>query len=313
MIKILKRKKKSKLNPGVFASRSVSDKIVYGIAVFFLAVVCLTQFYLVFWMCYTALKDDIDMYISMFALPRPDSLHFENFSNVIKLIRVELFVPSQGYVSFGIPTLFINSILLAFFMPLQGQLVTTICAYIFAKYRFKGRNLMLKINYFVIIFPIVGSLASSLKINTLLGRYDNFLLMCIMGAHPFTGLGLLIQMSFYSAIPKEMMEAARMDGAGHLATYFRIHFPIMLPTIFLYYVLAIFGAWNDYMTPLVWLPSFPNIALGVYQFQYDAAKYAATLPQILAAFIMMSIPSVIFYLCNQRLIASKMVMAGLKG
>ena len=171
---------------------------------------------------------------------------------------------------------------------------------------------MLNINLFVIIFPIVGGLASSLQVSHFLGRYDNLLMMCITGAHPFTGLGLLIQMGFYEAIPKEMMEAAQIDGANHWQTFINIHFPVILPTFFLYYMLAIFGSWNDYQTPLVWLPSYPNVALGIYQFQYDAAKYAATLPQVLAGFVYMSIPTVVFYFLNQELLTSRMVMAGLK-
>ena len=305
--------KRDKLNPGVFGTKSIFDKILYGVTLACLAVVCLVQLYLVIWMIYSSVKDDIDMFISLFGLPKSGNFHWENYSNVFKLIRVELYVPGEGYVSYGISTLVGNSILLAAVMPIQGLLVGTITAYIFAKYRFVGRGLMLKINYFIMIFPIVGGLASSLKVNYFLGRYDNLVMMCITGAHPFTGMGLLIQMSFYNAIPNEMMEAAQIDGAGHMQTYFHIHFPLMFPTIMLYYVLAVFGAWNDYMTPLIWLPSLPNVALGIYQFQYDAAKYAATLPQVLAAFVMMSIPSVIFYLCNQKLIVSKMVMSGLKG
>ena len=303
--------KRNKLNPGVFGTKSIWDKVIYSFSLLCLAIVCLFQLYLVIWMCYSALKDDIDMFISLFGLPK--TLHWENFTNIFKLIRVELYVEGQGYVSYGLPVLFRNSIIYALFAPIQGQVVMTITAYIFSKYRFKGRDFLLKINYFVMIFPIVGSLASSLKVNYALGRYDNFLMMMLTGASPFGGLGLLIQISFYDAIPKEMMEASQIDGAGHFQTFFHIHLPIMLPTIFLYYILGVFGTWNDYMTPLVWLPSMPNVALGIYQFQYDAAKYAATLPQVLAAFILMSIPTTIFYICNQKLIVSRMVMTGLKG
>lgn len=305
--------KRNRLNPGVFGTKSFWDKILYGFSLFCLFAVCFLQLYLLLWMCYSSLKDDIDMFISLFALPKYNALHWENFSTAIKLIRAELFIEGQGYVSFGLPVLIKNSVILALVLPIQGQIVMTITAFILAKYQFKGRDLLLKINYFVMIFPIVGSLASSLKVNYLLGRFDNLFMMCVTGAHPFGGLGLLIQMSFYAAIPKEMMEAAQVDGASHFQNFFHIHLPIVLPTVFLYYILAVFGAWNDYMTPLVWLPSLPNVALGIYQFQYDAAKYAATLPQVLAAFILMSIPTIIFYLMNQKMIASRLVMTGLKG
>lgn len=298
---------------GVYSTRSVADKIVLTVVIVLLLMVALSQMYVLFWMLYTSLKDDVALFLDMFALPKIGEFCWSNYSSILKLVRVSIFVPGKGYVSYGFGTLLRNSFLLTVFMPLQGQIVSTITAYILSKYRFKGRSFLLAVNFFVIIFPVVGDLASGLKINYAIGRYDNFIMMCVTGAHPFTGLNLLIQMSFYDAIPKEMMEAARIDGAGHFTTFFRIHFPLILPTFFLYYMLAVFASWNDYMTPLVWLPSFPNLALGMFQFQYDAAKYAATLPQVLAGFVIVSIPSVVFYLCNQKLITSRMVMSGLKG
>ena len=307
------KSRKNKRVQGVFGTKSVSDKVVFGVAYGFLALVALTQLFLLVWMIYSSLKDDIDMFMDIFAPPSPSNLHFENYSTVLSLIKVTIYNSDKGYVSYGLGTLFGNSILLAFLLPLGSQITVTVCAYILSKYRFVGRELLLKINFFVIIFPVVGSLASSLKVNYFLGRYDNLLLMIILGNHPFAGLGLLIQMSFYAAIPKEMMEAAEIDGAGHFAAFIRIHVPIIFPTILLYYVLAVFSSWNDYMTPLIWLPHLPNVALGMFQFQYDSAKYAASLTEVLAGFVMFSIPSILFYLLNQKQIMSRMVMTGLKG
>lgn len=303
--------RKYRIKDGLYSTKSVTDKIVITFSIIGLCIVAFSQFYLLFWMIMTSLKDDIDVFISMFGLPK--TLHFENYVNVIKLIKVSLFVPNKGYVDFKLGTLIFNSIVLATCLPLMGMIVGQISAYIFAKYQFVGREFMLKINLFVMIFPIVGNLASSLRLNYLIGRYDNLFMMCVTGCTPFGGMSLLIMMSFYNAIPKEMMEAAQIDGAGHFTTFLRIHFPLILPTFLLYYMLAIFGAWNDYMTPLVWLPSYPNVALGMYQFQYDSSKYAATLSEVLAGFVMLSVPTVVFYLINQNFLASRMVMAGLKG
>lgn len=298
---------------GIYSTKSIADKIVLTVALVMLLIVAITQFYVLFWMIYTSLKDDIALFLNMFALPKIGEFQWSNYLDIFKLVRASVYVAGKGYVEYGFGTLLRNSFVLAILLPVQGQVVQTVTAYIFAKYRFKGRGFLLAVNFFVIIFPVVGNLASGLKINNLIGRYDNLVLYVIMGAHPFSGLNLLIQMSFYEAIPKEMMEAARIDGAGHMTTFLRIHFPLVLPTFFLYYMLAVFGSWNDYNTPLVWLPSMPNLALGMFQFQYDAAKYAATLPQILAGFVIVSVPSVVFYLCNQKLITSRMVMSGLKG
>ena len=116
-----------------------------------------------------------------------------------------------------------------------------------------------------------------------------------------------------NTIDDSVIEAARVDGAGHFRTFVQIVLPSVLPTIAVFYLLGVLGMWNDYMTPLLWLPTYPNLALGMFQFQYDSAKYAATLPVILCGFVIVSVPSVIFYFCNQKLITSKMMVGGLKG
>ena len=297
---------------GIFSTKNAADIIILLFTLLILCIVCFFQFYLVFWMLSTSLKDDIDLYTNMYGFPDFSNLKFSNYKNVLYLVRVEQYVDGVGYVNIGLPRLLLNSVLIAFIMPLQGIFWNNICAYIFSKYQFKGRELMLKINFLVIVLPALGGLAAQLKINHMIGRYDNFIMMCLTGVHPFTGLNLLVMMSFYRSIPKEMMEAAKIDGAGHFVTFFFIHVPLMLPIIFFYYMMGVFGAWNDYMTSLVWLPSMPNLALGIYQFQYDSVKYAATLPEVRACFAMVSVPTVLFYLTNQKFIVKRMVMTGLK-
>lgn len=87
----------------------------------------------------------------------------------------------------------------------------------------------------------------------------------------------------------------------------------MLPTGAVLFVLGFLGSWNDYMTFLTWLPSYPNLAVGLYLFQYESAIYMVGTPTVLAGFTVAAIPTSLLYLCSRKLIMSKFTVGGLKG
>ena len=93
---------------------------------------------------------------------------------------------------------------------------------------------------------------------------------------------------------------------------FRIIVPMVLPTAVAQYLLGFIGAWNDYMTVVTWLPSYPNLAFGMFMFQTEAARYGAGMPHILAGFVIVAIPTSILWVAGQKLITSKIMIGGLK-
>lgn len=302
--------KKAKEKRYPLFERSWASCILFGIALVMLVLIVLAQIYPLLWMINTSLRLDTEVFLSMFG--PPNALHFENYSSVWDLIGVDVFMAGYGYVRYNIGRLLGNSVLIAVLMPIKGTVSSVITAYIIAKYKFKGSGILVGINIFVMVLPIVGSLPSQLKIYNVLGMYDNFVMQALLGASPF-GFNLLVYIGMFKGVPDAYLEAARIDGAGHFRTFVQIALPPILPTVAVFYLLGVLGSWNDYQTPLMWLPSYANLAYGMFQFQYDTAKYAATLPQIMAGFIIVSVPSVIFYFCNQKLITSKMMVGGLKG
>jgi ABC-type glycerol-3-phosphate transport system permease component len=307
-LKIFNRRSKEK-RTRVFG-KSVSSNIVFGLTLFILLVVCAAQLYPVLWMLSASVKSDFDLYNNMFGFPV--DFHFHNYSDVLYLLRADILIPGKGFVSYGFGRLLLNSVILSLIGPVAGFFSVVPFAYIMARYKFKGRGFFMTLNYIIMILPITGALPSQLKIYHALGMYNNVVLLNILGAMPF-GLQMLIYLGFFKGVAGDYAEAAEIDGAGQFRIFLQIMLPAVLPAIAVFYIMGVLGKWNDYMTPLIWLPSFPNLALGVFQFQYDAAKYAATLPQIMAVFVVVSIPSVFFFVTNQRLMTSKLMVGGLKG
>lgn len=309
---MIKIKKNALRKNNVFSKKNPVNNIIWTIAYAFLALVCFFQVYIIFWMLYTSLKDDLMLFEDMFALPPIKDMQWKNYVTIFDRIKVKIFSEKKGYATYTFLDMVGNGALLSFLLPISG-IVSTVCtAYVISKYEFPGRKLLLQINLFVMIIPVVGNLASSLKINHMIGRYDNLFMQTILGGQPF-GMNLLIYIGMFNRIDKEYAEAAMMDGAGPLRIFCSVMLPMIKSTVFVFYILAVLATWNNYELPLIWLPSYPNIAFGINQFQVDASKYGAILPEVLAGFVIISIPSVAFFAVNQKLIASKMVVGGLKG
>ena len=193
--------------------------------------------------------------------------------------------------------------------------LTTMMAYIIAKYRFPGRNAIYTIGIIVMIVPIIGAGPSAMLIKRLLGIYDNMPLLILTGPScVFSGLNFLLLYGNFKQLPWDYAEAVFVDGGGHYSAFFRMYLPMALPTMAVIFILAFLGSWNDYNTFLVWLPSTPNLAYGLYIFQNKAhALYKASMPEIMAGFTVVIIPTTILYLASQKLILSKFTVGGLKG
>ena len=306
------RKKNALITNRVFTKQDIANNILWAITYSFLFIVCAIQVYIIFWMFFSSFKDDIDMFLDMFGLPFINNLKFENYKTVLKLIKITIYSNKVGVVEYNMWDMAYNSVLIAVLLPIKSSVVAVSTAYVLSKYNFGLKKFLLSVNLFVIVMPGISTLASQLKIAHFVGTYDNLLMQTLLGAHPF-GFNLLIYLSMFNAIDKAYMEAAQIDGAGHFTVFVKIMLPMIAPTVFVFYILAVLGGWSNYEITLIWLPSYPNLARGIYEFQHNTSLFGATMPQVLAGFIIISIPSIIFYLFNQRLIASKMIVGGLKG
>ena len=279
--------------------------VITGIIIFTHALSLILPF---IWMLITSFKGIIDYQESFLGLPKV--WHFENYQSVFTLMKVDVKVNGEMY-RYGVWNMLVNSVLLAVFKPFFGVLSVALMSYAVACYSFIGKKFWFNVNLFVMMIPIVGSLANTLVIYKNFHIYNNLWMYIILPGGPF-GFNFLLLYGVFKAIPKSYSEAVFIDGGGHFTVMFKIVFPLVIPTLFTLYILSFISAWNDYSPSLVFLPSVPNIAYGLYLYQYDSAKYGAILPEILAAFVVCSIPSVILYIASQKVIASSLRMGGLK-
>lgn len=260
------------------------------------------------WMIMTSFKGRLDYADSFLGLPT--TWRFENYTSIFEILKVEVIRNGQFY-EYNIFGMLGNSLILAVFKSFFSLLSVVLCAYCVAKYDFKLRKLLFNINIFVMVIPIVGSLATTLTVYRQFGIYNNFLMYIIFPGSPF-GFNFLLLYGAFKAIPNSYSEAVFIDGGGHLTVFLRVIIPVMLPTLSALYILSFIGLWNDYSASLIYLPSVPTLAYGLYLFQYDSAKYGASLPEVLAGFAICSIPSVVLFCSFQKVITKSLTVGGLK-
>ncbi|MER6626768.1 carbohydrate ABC transporter permease [Streptomyces sp. NPDC000987] len=221
---------------------------------------------------------------------------------------------ADGIADISIRTFFQNSLLYAG-GSVAGILIScSLTAYAFAKIRFTGRNLLfslmigtLLLPYHVLLIPQYVMFQKMELINTyvplLLGKY--------LATEAFF---VFLMVQFMRNLPKELDEAARIDGCGHLRTYWSIVLPLCRPALITSAIFTFINAWNDFMGPLIYLnePGKYTVSLGMMMFR-DSDGVAANYGGLIAMSLVALLPVLLFFLAFQRYLIDGMATSGLKG
>jgi len=192
-----------------------------------------------------------------------------------------------------------------------GEVFTSALAgYAFAKINFKGKNLVFVIYIATLMFPNQMLLVPRFSLYRLMGLYNTLWALICPGV--FTAFGTFLFKQFFSTIPDELIEAAKLDGCYHLKILLRIVLPLSMPVICTLIIFSFVGTWNAYENPLVFLSNKKlfTLPLGLLQFQSDeATNYGA----IMAASVISIMPVFLIFLGLQKYFISGIAMSGIKG
>lgn len=212
---------------------------------------------------------------------------------------------------FGIPDLLFNSVFYAFGCAAAFTLCPVVVAYATARFKYAFSKVVYAFVIVTMALPIVGSMASEITMLKNLGIYDTFPAMFILRFN-FLSIYFLILFAQFSSLPMDYTEAAKIDGASNLRIMFEIILPQALNTIVTVFVLSFISYWNDYQIPLLYLPSYPTAAFGIYDFVRNSANAGAYVPTQLAATIIMTIPIIVVFIIFNRKIRVSVSMGGIK-
>ena len=288
----------------------IIDRIFKGFIFASFAFLSLLILIPLFWVVYTSLNDLYTYLINPLAFPK--ELQFQNYVRAFNGLSISVWDNENAVIiEYNIYSMFGNSVIIASVSSLFGVIAPALLGYTTAKYKFKGNDLLFSINLLVMTLPIYGSLSSQLLIFKALNLYDNLLPYLIVG-HTGMGMSFMIYRGSFKSMPNEYKEAASLDGAGHF-TIMLIYFRLLMPLFVAYFMLGFIGAWNNYMNCVIWLPSYPNLAYGIYVFREFGTIQGFTTPEMLAGFVIVAIPSVLLWTISQRFVGDRMVAGSLKG
>lgn len=266
----------------------------------------------ILWGLSTSLKTDLDFYLNPFWLPDGWFWNWQwsNYSYAFMnfVVKVEA---GAGFRIIYMEEMFLYTILYALGCAFFQSFVCCVVAYMVAKFDYFFSKVIYTVVIVAMILPIVGSLPSEIQMSRALGFFDTIWGMWIMKSH-FLGMYFLVFHAMFRGIPKEFADAARVDGAGNFQVLFSIMMPLVRNTLFTVILLNFIGYWNDYQVPLIYLPSYPTIAYGLYLFNFSTINSLSTIPMKITGCMIMMLPILIVFLIFRNRLIGNISIGGLK-
>ncbi len=246
-------------------------------------------------------------------------LEFENYIEAIKNISFATIDPNQQkIVEYTMPVLLYNTFIYAIGTPLVSIGLIAITSYVVWRYgpMFKwvafSFTLVILCNY----FTISGGLPAQLMFLKKLNIYDNLWGILFWNSGGF-GARFFLYYAAWKGVPKDYAEAAEIDGAGQLQTYFSVMFPMTKGLYWTFFLSMFIALWNDFDFTVFYMPTHPTLSYAAWQLQNTAALMGNKLsetPVRMAGIIVTVIPVVIlFIIFNDKLLNPDIRIGGLKG
>lgn len=262
----------------------------------------------IIWGVITSFKSQTDFRINIIGLP---SEWVWNYSAVYERFTIPVFTDG-GTQNITMLQMFLNSILYAVGCAFFSTLIPCITSYLCACYDYALSKVIYLIVIVTMVLPIVGSMPSEIRVARALGVYDQFWGMWLLKAN-FLGMYFIVFYNQFKAMPKAYSEAARIDGAGNWRIMTSIMFPLIRNTFMTVMLIKFIEFWNDYQTPLIYLPTKPTISLGVYHMAYTTINELSTVPMRMTIAVIALVPVLILFLCCHKRLLGNLTLGGIKG
>lgn len=261
----------------------------------------------VFWMVSTSLKLEKHLFDQPPEwIPRP--VEFKNYVDAWD--KLASIAPGLTFLRIMGNTLFIT--VLAMFAEMFSA---AIVAYGFARFEFKGRDVIFFIMLATMMIPGTLMLIPTFLIWKNLGLINSYDPMTVPAWFAWGPSYVFLLRQFFLTIPREMEDAATVDGANTVQTFFYIMLPLVKPAFLAIGVLSFMGNWNNFQAPLIYLNTtqmFPLI-LSIQFFQQSLSKEAPKWHYMMAMATMMALPILVLFFAAQRYFIEGLTVGAVKG
>ncbi len=241
---------------------------------------------------------------------QPDSLRLTFIPDPISLQGWET---AFNDLSPSLPVLFLNSAILAAAVTIANLVLGSMAGYAFARLRFPGREFLFLLVLATLMIPDQLRLVPIYQLFTGVGLVKGdvqYFAVFLVLAISATSVFLLRQ--FFLSIPRDLEEAAKIDGAGFVTTFLRVMLPLTGPALAAVAIISFQGTWNGFFWPLIFLQERDNwtLPLGLSQFRF---QYFTVWPPLMAVVTMATLPILAIYVFFQRYFVAGIAASGVKG
>lgn len=248
------------------------------------------------WLITTSLTEPTEA----FALPPrwvPVPFSLENFTYVVDLIPI-------GRMA-------LNSLLVSVISVVGSLLTASLAAYGFSRIKFRGRDQIFLVLLTALMVPGQLTIIPIFILMRRLELIDNLAALWLPALINVFAIFFLRQ--YFNTIPRDLDEAARIDGAGHLRILFQIMLPLAGPALSALAILGFEASWNNYFGPLIFLTSPEKMTLPIGLVSLSAGQGGGPAAVVFAGITMVVVPMLIVFLVFQRAFVESVASVGIRG
>ena len=262
----------------------------------FLLSVATTCLFPLIWMVSSSLKSQDVIFKDTSLLPK--AFHFENYY--------------RAWMEGGFGRYFLNSIFYTVAVVVGIIIISSMAAYAFSRFRFPGRNIMFFMFMAAMMIPIPGSfVALYVLLNKLHLRNTSFgYILCMINVGLSTSIFLF--KTFFDKMPKELEDAARIDGCSKFGLWWHVALPLSKPVLAVVVVFNALNVWNEYILALIIFDSRPLMPLQVALTTFQG-EFVTNYPLLMAGLTITAIPIIIVYLLMQKYIVKGVTQGAVVG
>lgn len=300
---------KMKKSREVLYVRQKGERAVYIVAFALLASYAFCLLAPMFMILLSSFKDSLVYNEELFTgtiYKLPEKFLFSNYVKAFELMEVPL-----GMRQVKLPEMVFNTFWISIGSSLCVCFAQLATGYVCARYKSVFTHIMELISLAMLVIPIYGSTGMFMKLIQWLQIYDKAILVFATAFNGF-GMSLFILKAFFEGVSWEYAESAFIDGANHFTIFFKIMLPQAIPVALVFFINNFLAQYSDYMSKLLYMPSFVTIAVGLYYESMLLPRIGET-PIYFAALFLSCIPILLIYIFFQKRMMTSMAVGGLKG
>ena len=205
---------------------------------------------------------------------------------------------------------YLNTVFITVIATAAQLLVASLAAYAFAKIRFRGKGAVFALFLATMMMPTEVMIVPRIILFNAINLYNN--LWSVILPHFFNATAIFMLRQFYMGLPDDLMEAAKIDGAGHPRIFAQVMMPLTKSALISLMVLSFIGCWNEYLSPLIFLVRKDLYTISQVIRWYmldDLQRYDLTMAAATSAIL----PVVIVFILCQRYFVEGIATSGIKG